>query len=123
MIGDLCFFSYRAEFPEKHPFYDTRPLSYILGITEDLIIGANLHYLNPALRGAVASAIINKRQVDFSIGPLQKTIHSYLPSNMGDLYAVPVDRKEWVDVSELVTERFVDPKGVYVEPQTAWDSI
>ena len=123
MIGSLCFFSYSAAYPEKHPFYDTRPLSYILGVTEDLIVGANLHYLNPGLRGAVASSIINKRQVDFSIGPLQKTIHSYLPSNMGELFAVPVDRKEWVDVSELVTEKFIDPKGIYVEPQTAWDSI
>ena len=41
MIGSLCFFSYSAAYPENHPFYDPRPLSYILGVTEDLIVGAN----------------------------------------------------------------------------------
>ena len=25
-IGELCFFSYSAQFPEKYPFFDRRPL-------------------------------------------------------------------------------------------------
>ena len=28
-IGELCFFSYTASFPEKYPFYDRRPLVYV----------------------------------------------------------------------------------------------
>ena len=81
-------------------------------------MGANLHYLNPALRGQLASSLINKKQVDFSIG-YSKLIHSYFPGNMGDIYAVPVDGNEWNDVAKLVTESFVDKIGNYVEPQAA----
>ena len=29
-IGELCFFSYSAQFPEKYPFFDRRPLVYVL---------------------------------------------------------------------------------------------
>lgn len=121
-IGSLCFFSYNAAYPAKYPFYDRRPLAYIIEITSDKILGANLHYLNPALRGQLASSLINKTKVDFSIG-YSKLIHSYFPGNMGDMYAIPVDGNEYNDVAKLVTESFVDKVGTYVEPQAAWDSI
>jgi len=121
-IGALCFFSYNASRPDRYPFYDRRPLAYIVDISESRILGANLHYLNPALRGQLAASLINKKQVDFSIG-YSKLIHSYLPSNMGDLYSVPVDGNEWNDVAELVTENFVNKSGIFVTPETAWDSI
>jgi len=121
-IGALCFFSYNAQYPTKYPFYDRRPLTYIFDITSSRIMGANLHYLNPAIRGQLAASLINKEQVNFSIG-YSKLIHSYLPSNMGDLYAVPVDGNEWRDVAKLVTENFVDKTGIFVQPETAWDSI
>ena len=48
-IGELCYFSYTAAFPEKYPFYDRRPLVYVTGIQGDKMIGSNLHYLNPKL--------------------------------------------------------------------------
>ena len=121
-IGALCFFSYNAAYPAKYPFYDRRPLAYIIDINENRILGANLHYLNPTLRGQLAASLINKKQVDFSIG-YSKLIHSYFPGNMGDLYAIPVDGNEWNDVAKLVTESFVNKSGTYVEPHTAWDSI
>lgn len=121
-IGSLCFFSYNAAYPAKYPFYDRRPLAYIFDVTSERIMGANLHYLNPALRGQLASSLINKKQVDFSIS-YSKLIHSYFPGNMGDMYSVPVNGKEWNDVAKLVTESFVDKIGNYVEPQAAWDSI
>ena len=121
-IGSLCFFSYNAAYPAKYPFYDRRPLAYLFDVTSDRIMGANLHYLNPALRGQLASSLINKKQVDFSIS-YSKLIHSYFPGNMGDMYSVPINGKEWNDVAKLVTESFVDKIGNYVEPQAAWDSI
>ena len=46
-IGELCFFSYSAAYPEKYPHYDRRPLVYIMDYQEDKLLGANLHYLNP----------------------------------------------------------------------------
>ena len=119
--GSLCFFSYNAKSPERYPFYDRRPLAYIIEITSTRVLGANLHYLNPALRGEVAASLINKKQVDFSEG-YSKLIHSYIPSNMGDMYAIPVDGNEYRDVAKLVTESFVDKSGIFVSPESAWDS-
>jgi len=120
--GSLCFFQYNAKSPERYPFYDRRPLAYIIEISSSRILGANLHYLNPAIRGEVAASLINKKQVDFSVG-YSKLIHSYIPSNMGDMYAIPVDGNEYRDVAKLVTENFVDKTGIFVGPETAWDSI
>ena len=119
--GSLCFFAYNAKSPERYPFYDRRPLAYIIEITGTRVLGANLHYLNPALRGEVAASLINKKQVDFSEG-YSKLIHSYIPSNMGDMYAIPVDGNEYRDVAKLVTESFVDKSGIFVSPESAWDS-
>ena len=119
--GSLCFFAYNAKSPERYPFYDRRPLAYIIEISSTRILGANLHYLNPAIRGEVAASLINKQQVDFSEG-YSKIIHSYIPSNMGAMYAIPVDGNEYRDVAKLVTENFVDKTGIFVSPETAWDS-
>ena len=120
--GSLCFFQYNAKRPDRYPFYDRRPLAYIIEITGTRVLGANLHYLNPALRGQLAASLINKKQVDFSVG-YSKLIHSYIPGNMGDMYAIPVDGNEYNDVAELITENFVDKSGIFVSPETAWDSI
>jgi len=120
--GSLCFFQYNAKSPDRYPFYDKRPLAYIIEITGTRVLGANLHYLNPALRGQLAASLINKKQVDFSVG-YSKLIHSYIPGNMGDMYAIPVDGNEYNDVAKLVTENFVDKSGIFVSPETAWDSI
>ena len=119
--GSLCFFAYNAKSPERYPFYDRRPLAYIIEITGTRVLGANLHYLNPSIRGEVAASLINKKQVDFSEG-YSKLIHSYIPSNMGDMYAIPVDGNEYRDVAKLVTESFVDKSGIFVSPESAWDS-
>ena len=120
--GSLCFFQYNAKSPERYPFYDRRPLAYIIEISSTRILGANLHYLNPGIREEVAASLINKKQVDFSVG-YSKLIHSYIPSNMGDMYAIPVNGNEYRDVAKLVTENFVDKTGIFVSPETAWDSI
>ena len=120
--GSLCFFAYNAKRPDRYPFYDRRPLAYIIEITGTRVLGANLHYLNPSLRGELAASLINKKQVDFSVG-YSKLIHSYIPGNMGSMYAIPVDGNEYIDVAKLVTENFVDKSGIFVSPETAWDSI
>ena len=119
--GSLCFFSYNATRPDRYPFYDRRPLAYIIDISSTRVLGANLHYLNPAIRGEIAASLINKKQVDFSEG-YSKIIHSYIPSNMGAMYAIPVDGDEYRDVAKLVTENFVDKSGIFVSPESAWDS-
>ena len=47
-IGELCFFSYSAAFPDKYPFYDRRPLVYVMDFQGDKMLGGILHTLNPS---------------------------------------------------------------------------
>ena len=86
-IGELCYFSYTAAFPEKYPFYDRRPLVFVMDIQQDKILGCNLHYLNPSYRGGIAQGLVNKVS---SILP-KKTLHRYFISNMGDTFIIPPD--------------------------------
>ena len=117
-LGELCFFTYGAAFPEDYPYYDQRPLSYILDYRDDKLFGANLHYLNPSYRDAVAGSLINKYGATLP----KKTLHSYFLSNIGDIYVLPPSAAEYASVAELVTEKFVDKYGKKVELQMVWDS-
>ena len=118
-IGELCFFTYTASFPEKYPFYDRRPLVYVMDIQGDKMLGGNLHYLNPSYRGGIAQSLANK------VGAIlpKKTLHRYFIRNMGDVYIIPPDPEEYKSIAELVTEKFSDKYGQKTSPQKAWDSI
>ena len=118
-IGELCFFSYTAQFPDKYPFYDRRPLVYVMDLQGDKLLGGNLHYLNPDYRDGIAKGLINK------VGAIlpKKTLHRYFLSNIGDIFIIPPDPEEYASVAELVTENFSNKYGQKVSPQKAWDSI
>ena len=118
-IGELCFFSYTAQFPDKYPFYDRRPLVYVMDFQGDKLLGGNLHYLNPDYRDGVAKGLINK------VGAIlpKKTLHRYFLSNIGDIFIIPPDPEEYESVAQLVTENFSNKYGQKVSPQKAWDSI
>ena len=118
-IGELCFFSYSAAFPDKYPFYDRRPLVYVMDFQGDKMLGGNLHYLNPSYRGGIAQSLANK------VGAIlpKKTLHRYFIRNMGDAYIIPPDPEEYKSIAELVTEKFSDKYGQKTSPQKAWDSI
>ena len=118
-IGELCFFTYTASFPEKYPFYDRRPLAYVMDFQEDKMLGGNLHYLNPSYRGGVAQGLVNK------VGAIlpKKTLHRYFISSMGDTFIIPSDPEEYLSVAQLVTENFSNKYGQKVSPENAWDSI
>ena len=118
-IGELCFFTYTASFPEKYPFYDRRPLAYVMDFQEDKMLGGNLHYLNPSYRGGVAQGLVNK------VGAIlpKKTLHRYFISSMGDTFIIPPDPEEYLSVAQLVTENFSNKYGQKVSPENAWDSI
>ena len=118
-VGELCYFSYTASFPEKYPFYDRRPLVYVMDIQEDKILGGNLHYLNPSYRGGVAQSLVNKVGVTLP----KKTLHKYFISNMGDTFIIPPNPEEYLSVTQLVTENFSNKYGQKVSPENAWDSI
>jgi len=116
-VGELCFFSYSAAFGDKYPWWDRRPLAYILDIKLDSILAANLHYYNPAIRSSIAGSLINKREANLP----DKTLHRYFISNIDGLFIIPEDSTEWADIAMLVTERFVNKYGS-VSPETVWDS-
>ena len=118
-IGELCFFSYTAQFPDKYPFYDRRPLLYVMDFQGDKLLGGNLHYLNPDYRDGIAKGLINK------VGAIlpKKTLHRYFLSNIGDIFIIPPDPEEYASVAQLVTENFSNKYGQKVSPQKAWDSI
>ena len=118
-IGELCYFTYSAAYAEKYPWYDRRPLAYIMKYEEDKLLGANLHYLNPDYRDGVARGLINK----VSARVPEKTLHRYFFSNIGDIFIIPPSADEWASVAELVTEKFVNKYGRKVELQKVWDSI
>ena len=90
-IGELCFFSYSAQFPEKYPFFDRRPLVYVMEFQQDKMLGGNLHYLNPDYRDGIAKGLVNKTSL---ILP-KKTLHKYFYSNMGDVFIIPPDPEEY----------------------------
>ena len=118
-IGELCFFSYTAQFPDKYPYYDRRPLVYVMDFQGDKLLGGNLHYLNPDYRDGIAKGLINK------VGAIlpKKTLHRYFLSNIGDIFIIPPDPEEYASVAQLVTENFSNKYGQKVSPQKAWDSI
>ena len=118
-IGELCFFSYTAQVPDKYPFYDHRPLVYVMDFQGDKLLGGNLHYLNPDYRDGIAKGLINK------VGAIlpKKTLHRYFLSNIGDIFIIPPDPEEYASVAQLVTENFSNKYGQKVSPQKAWDSI
>ena len=118
--GDLVFFLYSAKYPQKYDWWDQHPLAYIIEINprEGYFVGANLHYLNPQYRGGVAKSLINKLGV--SSAP-KKTLHKYLFSGvMTEMFKVP--KNDWVGVSLLPTESFVDKRGQKVPKYRVWDS-
>ena len=118
-IGELCFFSYTAQFPDKYPYYDRRPLVYVMDFQEDKLLGGNLHYLNPDYRDGIAKSLINK------VGAIlpKKTLHRYFFNNIGNIFIIPPDPEEYASVAQLVTENFSNKYGQKVSPQKAWDSI
>ena len=119
--GDFVFFGYTARYPERYPYYDRRPLAFILDMKGDKMLGCNVHYLNPDIRDSFAQTMINKTAIEIP-GPFKKTLHSYFYSNIsGIVYSIP--ENEYGDIARLVTENFVDPDGMSVDINAVWDSV
>jgi hypothetical protein len=117
--GDLVFFLYSAKYPQKYKFWDQHPLVYIIDVNprQGLFFGANVHYINPSYRGGITKSFLNKEGV---VNAPKKTLKNYLFGNvMTELYKVPKD--DWVGVSLLPTEKFVDKRGQSVAKTKVWD--
>jgi|TARA_B100002019_G_scaffold17230_1_gene13506 hypothetical protein len=116
-VGQLLSFSYGAAFPERMEFWDIQPLSFVLEIYKDGFLGANLHYINPDYRDAVAKSLINSGR---GASVPRNSLHRYLFSGMGNVYQVP-ESEDWASISLLPTEKFYDNRGMKYPKHKAWN--
>jgi len=116
-VGDLVFFQYGAAYPDNYEFWDLQPLAFVLEFRKTGFIGANLHYINPDYRDAVAKSLINKSR---GASVPKNSIHHYLYNGIGSLYKVP-ESEDWASISLLPTERFIDRRGNKYPKHKAWN--
>ena len=120
--GKLCFFTYSAKWPERYPWYDRRPLAYILEQEGDRMLGANFHYLRPEISSSLVRSVLNKDNVIYGSMP-EKTLHTYLHSNAGGVYVIPEVMEEYIGIARLPTWKFVKGDGLnYADIEAVWDS-
>ena len=119
-VGDFLFFGYTARYPERYPYYDRRPLAYIMEMKNDKMLGCNVHYLNPEIRDGFAESMLNKSAIQVP-AVFKKTIHSYFYTNISGVYRIP--EGEYGDIARLVTEDFVDSDGEKYDINAVWDSV
>lgn len=122
--GKLCFFTYGAKYPERYPWYDRRPLAYILEQKGDRMLGANFHYLRPEIRDIFIRRVLNKDDVVYGAMP-KNTLHTYLHSpNTGPVWIIPEDMEEYIGIAQLQTWKFVNAQGLeYNNLESIWDAI
>ena len=58
-LGQMVFFRYDPKHKATLPYYDTYPLSIIIGVHKGTFTGLNLHYLPPKLREMFISALFD----------------------------------------------------------------
>ena len=119
--GKLCFFSYSAKWAERYPYWDRTPLAYILDQKEDRMLGANLHYLSDSLRNIYVRKVLNKDNEIFGAMPA-KTLHTYIHSNIANVYIIPEDMQEYIGIAQLPTWDFISGDGInYADVRAIWD--
>jgi len=114
-IGKFYYFTYSARYPNRYPYWDRFPLAQILKINtqKGTILGANVHYLNPAYRGQVAKNWIN------SLNSIPEIcLHTYIISGIEGISKVPNNDVE--GLSKYIVELFVDERGQRVVPNRVW---
>ncbi len=120
--GKLCFFTYIAKWPERYPWYDRRPLAYILEQQGDRMLGANFHYLRPQISGSLVRSVLNKDNIVYGSMP-ENTLHTYLHRYAGPVWVIPEVMKEYIGVTQLPTWKFVSRDGLnYVDVESVWDA-
>jgi len=120
--GKLCFFSYVAKWPERYPWYDRRPLAYILEQKGDRMLGANFHYLRPQISASLVRSVLNKDNIIYGSMP-PNTLHTYLHGHTGPVWVIPEIMEEYIGIAQLPTWKFVSRDGLnYVDVESVWDA-
>lgn len=114
--GELCFFGYNPKLIDKLPYYDTRPLVYILQTFGDGFYGYNLHYTDPSFRSIIAKSLT--QDGDIKVAP-DKCFRKYLCSQITNT-PMKVPKDSWESVAKLPTENFVSRTGQRLNPSKVW---
>ncbi len=103
--GKFYFFTYDAKWKKELPKWDVYPLIYLLKIikTDEILIGANIHYLEGKPRAAMAKSLLNNSNL---IVPKQ-TLHTYLFSHLESFF-FEVDKEDWEFIASLPLEQFIE---------------
>jgi hypothetical protein len=116
-IGKFYFFNYSAKYPNRYPYWDRFPLAQILSanLKTGTVLGANVHYLNPAYRGSIAKNWLN------SLNSIPEIcLHTYIVSGISNLSRVPDDDIAGLSGPPFIVESFVDARGQKVTPSKVW---
>jgi len=115
-VGKFYFFSYSAKYPNRYPYWDRYPFAQILEVKGDgTILGANVHYLNPAYRGDIAKSWLN------SLNSVPDVcLHTYIVTGMSSIARVPDDDIAGLSGNPFIVESFVDKRGQRVSPSKVW---
>lgn len=115
-VGGLFMFSYSPL--GKNLYFDAYPLVYIVEINSTNFMGINLHYVNPSIRPGLAKTILNKKET--VVAPNQ-TLHKYLFAGVQSPF-LSVPEEDWIGISSLPTEVFIDDRGLKYPKHKVWGS-
>jgi hypothetical protein len=115
-VGNLYFFMYSAQNAGKLEYWDRQPLVFVTEIGKGYFLGCNLHYINKDYRDGIARSLINKRD---TINVPRHSIKRYFFSGVMSSF-MKVPKEDWVSISLLPTEKFVDNTGSSFPKHKAW---
>jgi hypothetical protein len=122
--GSMVTFLYDAKHQDTLPYWDKHPLSIIIGIDNDSLLGLNVHYLPPMIRARFFDGLMkftgrndiadvtddDKFNVNWQavarIPYVKKTIHRYLFSHIKS-QLMEIYPSEWENTLFLPTANFV----------------
>ena len=109
--GKIYFYQYEA-ITERLPYYDKYPLTYVIRIEGDGVLGCHLHYVRLTQRDELAKSLLNN-SAQGAVSVPRRTLHKYLYTGVKDII-FPIPEDEWSDVAQLPTEEFIDMRGIAV---------
>ena len=102
-LGTMYMFFYDPKYKDTLPYYDTFPLTIIMGPAKKGFYGLNLHYLPPKLRARVLDAVLGGKEIPG--GLIKPMIKHYLYSHVKGQVS-EVDVPEWEIATFLPTANF-----------------
>lgn len=133
-VGKMYMFGYDAKYKDTLPYWDKYPLIICIGVSNDRMLGLNLHYIPPKareifleslLKFASTKSISNKTKLKINWNKVRMfkganhMIKQYLASHVR-LGIAEIAPKDWHNAIYLPTQQFVS-KGRNVSAVRAYN--